>query len=112
MLRSTHSEAVEMMDQNRGNTDEELASRLKDLAGQDRLTDYLTDLLAAADRPQFDIGGAAVALMASDDPPINDKSCYKACLHEDIRNPGSYAACIKKCRPKASLTLEVFASVN
>jgi hypothetical protein len=64
-----------MMNQSGRNTDENLASRLRDLAGQDRLTDYLTELLAAADRPQFDIGGAAVAPTASDDPPITYKSC-------------------------------------
>ena len=74
------------------------------LAEKGRLADILADLLIAADEPQIEINGTPVALRSAP-VPISDKSCYKKCLKGEVKNPGSYAKCIKKCKPKIRLSL-------
>jgi hypothetical protein len=86
--------------------DADLERTLAEMAREGRLVEYVTDLLVRADFPENTIGGATIALKPVGGP-INDKSCYKKCLKEDVRTPGSYAQCIKKCRPAS--TIEVFA---
>ena len=85
--------------------DKELATNLKRLADENRLVDFLTNLLISADQPEIKVGNATIMFQIANPTP-NDKSCYKKCLKDDIKNPGSYAACIKKCRPATKLILE------
>lgn len=86
--------------------DKDLAYNLEQLAKENRLVDFLADLLISADHPEVEFGNSTIALRMSNNPTPSDKSCYKKCLKGEIRNPGSYAACIKKCRPSTKLTLE------
>lgn len=96
------------MDQSSEIDDRAFGAELEAMAKDGKLLEYITDLLAQADQPEFDVGDVGVAMQISGGV-INDKSCYKRCFWEDIRHPGTYAKCIKKCRPKSSFSLEVFA---
>lgn len=86
--------------------DVELQGIFEELSKEGRLVDYIVGLLADADGPEIEVNGVTVSLQAPN-PPISDKSCYKKCLKEDIRNPGSYKECIKKCRPKSRLSIGI-----
>jgi hypothetical protein len=86
--------------------DDDISARLKELAAEGRLEDIIVNMLAAADEAVMQFEGTGVMMRAVADPPISDKSCYKKCLREDIKNPGSYGNCIKKCRPTTKLVLE------
>jgi hypothetical protein len=74
------------------------------MAADGRLVEYLVDLLESVDQPVVEVNGVSVALRPANPRP-NDKSCYKKCLEEDVRNPGSYAKCIKKCRRKRGVSV-------
>jgi hypothetical protein len=89
------------------NKDAELERAFAEMAQEGRLVEYVTDLLVQSDFPEIAMGGTTISLRPVGGV-VNDKSCYKKCLEEDVRTPGSYAACIKKCRP--GVIVEVFAS--
>ncbi|MBY5991320.1 hypothetical protein [Ferrimonas balearica] len=88
-------------------SDAELDAHFMKLAEAGTLTSYIVELLESGDLaglPDVEVNGTALKL---DGGLISDKSCYKKCLKEDVRNPGSYAKCIKKCKPKSKLRLSI-----
>jgi hypothetical protein len=86
--------------------DAELRALFETMMKEGRLVDYVVDLLARSDGMDIQINGVSVSFRQAGFP-INDRSCYKKCLREDTRNPGSYAECIKKCRPKPQVDIAI-----
>ena|SRR5687768_7592556 len=90
--------------------DREIQALLETELKQGRLVDVLVDLLSSsAGSPEIRINGVAVPL-AAPQPPISDKSCYKKCLKDSLGKPDPdafYRQCIKKCKPKFTLAVEI-----
>jgi hypothetical protein len=85
--------------------DKALEADLNQLATDGKVGEYVATLLVSADQPEFEFGGMSISIRGGG--IVNDKSCYKKCLKEDIKNPGSYAKCIKKCRPSAGFSIDI-----
>jgi hypothetical protein len=88
--------------------DKDLHDMLEKELREGRLANLIVDLLTSTDDSEVQINGVAVPLAPK--PPISDKSCYKQCLKDSLgkSDPDAfYAKCIKKCKPKHQLDLQI-----